>query len=463
MIGNLTRICSTCPDQLGKTFTLTPDGTLCKTTAGQMVQGTYTTETFSTVADLAAILKDTTTSEALSASLPTSGQVKGRVVTEKALAANPGAVARTKRHFGLPSGQAGFMCLDADVPKDGQPLTREQLWALTLSLCPDAASTGVVYWPSGSSFIHEGSHQHKGIGGQHLYLLVSDISDTERAGRTLTKRLWLAGHGRVDVSASGALLLRSVFDDAVHQPARLLFVGGAVCTPPLEQRRGLPLILSEGGFLDTKHAIPDLTPDEEGRYLALVESAKARAEPQARAAQQAWRDARKKAHLSQAVAQGQDLQQAKEQIERTLDAALGGSLLGTFPLVLVNDEGREQTVSVDSVLKERARFHLARCLDPLNNDHRARTPDAILYLQQAQPVIYSLDEGGVIYRLLRQPARLAVTSGDKARLAEQIADELRHEQDLFALSGQVVRVAGGQFAAMSRPMLHYRIGCRVSL
>lgn len=461
MIGKAVKFTSIKPAHLGKVFTL-KDGALHKEVAGSMAEGTFETASFKTPADLAALLASVTTSQALSASVPVGGGA-GRVVTEKALPSNPTAVARTKRFFALPAQQHGFLLLDADAPKGREGLSAGALVALLCDLVPAAAAAGVVAYPSGSSLILEGDTQTRGIVGMHLYVMIQDLSDTQRFGQVLSKRLWLAGHGRIEVSASGALLPREIFDEAVHQPARLIFSGGAVCTPPLEQRRGAPVILADGGFLDTRAACPDLTDDEQARFVGLLESAKSKAQPQADAARQAWREAREKAGLSAAVAAGQDLTEARSRIARTLDAALGGGLLGAFPLVLVDDHGKESTVTVDQALADKARYHLARCLDPLNPDHRDRAADGLLYLNQAVPCVYSLDDGGTVYRLLRQPVRLAVVRGDKARLAEAISDELATEPDLFNVTGQVVQMQGGNFGALSRPLLHYRVGCRVSL
>lgn len=461
MIGKAVKFTSIKPAHLGKVFTL-KDGALHKEVAGSMAGGEFVTVTFKSAADLAALLASVTTAQALSASVPV-GAGAGRVVTEKALPSNPGAVARTKRFFALPAQQHGFLLLDADAPNGSEGLSEGALFALLVELVPAAAAAGVVAWASGSSQIWVGDTCHRGSGGLHLYLMIQDISDTQRFGQVLSKRLWLAGHGRIEVSASGALLSRTVFDESVHQPARLVFSGGAVCTPPLEQRRGPPVLLADGGFLDTRGACPDLTDEEQARFVGLLESAKARAQPQADAAHQAWREAREKAGLSAAVSVGEDLAEAKTRIARTLDAALGGSLLGSFPLVLVDEHNKESTVTVDQVLADKARYHLARTLDPLNPDHRDRAADGLLYLNQAVPCVYSLDDGGTVYRLLRQTVRLAVVQGDKARLAEAIADELATEPDLFNVAGQVVQMQGGNFNALSRPLLHYRVGCRVGL
>lgn len=462
----LTTFTSEAPAALGKTYSLSKDGTLTKTTAGQMTRGTYSVHEFRTVHDLAAILASLSKAQALSSSLPTSGKAEGVVLTEKALAAggaDADAVARTKRHFSLRAGQPGLMLIDVDPPPVGVPLSRDDLWSLLVGICPDLAQAGVLYWPSGSSCIYEGDTLRQGIKGQHLYVMVSDLSDVPRFGGVLNQHLWMAGHGRIDVSASGALLPRTIVDDSVNGPSRLIFSSGAVCTPPLNQRRGPPLILADGPPLDTRAALPDLSAEDQGRFVAMLETAKTQAEPKAAEARAAWRAEREREGLKAAIDEGRDPQGAREVIARTLDSALGGSLLGSFPLVIVDDGGKECATSVDAVLRDRARFHLARCLDPLNPDHRDRTADAILYLNQPVPVAYSLDDGGTVWRLLRQPSRLAVVNGEKARLAELIADELAQHDDLFMLGGQPVRLANGTTTTVTRPLLAYLIGCRIAL
>lgn len=137
MIGKATLFTSIRPAQLGKLFSLRPDGTLDKQVAGNMSEGTHGTVEFETVAGLAAILKSVGTNQALSSSVSV-GADSGRVVTEKALPASPGAVARSKRFFTLRAGP-GFLCLDHD-PEKGKPvLDAITLYALLCELIPAAA------------------------------------------------------------------------------------------------------------------------------------------------------------------------------------------------------------------------------------------------------------------------------------------------------------------------------------
>ena len=461
MIGRATVFTTTRPAHLGKVFTLKQDGTIEKTVAGNLSQGTHHQVQFGNATELVALLKSVTTSQALSSSLAV-GADSGRVVTEKALSSSPGATARSKRFYHLPA-SPGLLCLDHD-PEKGKPAPdASALFALLCQMVPAVAHAGVVALPSGSSLIYEGGKQHRGIAGMHLYLLIQDVSNSQEFGQKISKLLFLAGRGRIDIGSSGALLPRTIFDEAVHQPARLLFSGGAVCGEGLEQRRGDPVILSDGGFLDTRTDCPDLTPEEEGRYLAILESAKVKARPAADLARQTWIEARTKEALTKAIDTGEDLIEAKARIARDVDAALGGSLPGSWVITIIDDDGKERDIPVDQVLADRERFHLKACLDPIHPEHRDRAADAILYLNQARPVIYSLDNGGTIFRLLSQPLEIALAAGNRAQVAEAIATAISKDDDVFLIAGQPVQVLAERVFPLPLPLLAHRIGHKVSL
>ena len=458
--GQYTVFTSTVP--LGKTYSLSQDGTLTKTTAGNMWAGSYQTVEFGSMADFARQLLSLNHSQAISSSLPTNGMPSGPVVTERNLTGRVGAVARTKKHFGLPD-VSGIALIDLDSPPSGDPLSQSALWQLLEDICPDITGAGVIYWPSGSSLIYEGEKQHLGIRGQHLYVWVQSLADLQRFGAVLNKHLFLRGLGRIEISSSGAMLPRTVVDPAVHQPARLIFSAGAVVSAPLEQRRPAPLVLNDGPPLDTRLALPDLSAEDESRFTLTLETLKAKAESQAQTVKAEWRLAHEKSAVKQAVDMGTDPAIARETVNRSIDAALCGTLTGTWEVIIVSDDCKEQRYSVDQILKDRAKFHLSKCLDPLNPGHRNRSADSILYLDQPAPIIYSLDDGGTVYKLLRAAIRLPVIAGQKAQLAEQITDVIASDPDLFIMAGRIVRITSGHTTALTAPLLRFLVGCRVSL
>lgn len=242
--AKLTIITSQNPAVLGKRYEMTKDG-ISKKTAGQMLQGVFRVHSFTDASSLAALLGQIGTDQALIASLPTVGELEGSIVTKAKKSSTPGAIARTKNDFQFPVGQPGVIVFDYDPI--GHAKTREQLWEFLQSV--GVGNCGAVWWCSGSSFIYHGDIEINGLRGQRIYLTVMDVADTVRVGEVLGKRFWLDGLGRVEISASGQRLTRSVFDAAMFEPARLDFIGGAVCESPLSQRRGLPEVLCDGGYL----------------------------------------------------------------------------------------------------------------------------------------------------------------------------------------------------------------------
>ncbi len=455
--GKLTLITSNQPAHLGKTFRLTAAG-LEKRTAGQMVEGSFEVREFSDVSTLAEILAGVTSSQALMASLPKDGRRAGKIVTKDMKPNHPGALARTKEDFGFPTNQAGVLVLDYDPPTSTTPLKRDQLWALLLATVPGLDAAGALWWCSGSSFIYQGAEQVQGLRGQRIYILIQDVSDTERFGEILFKRLWLAGHGRVEISKAGSMLPRSVFDQAMFQPARLDFCGGAVCELPLEQRRGQPVILSNGGWLGTRAALPDLTAHEQAAFEDLVEAAKLKAAPEAEVIKAKWSAERVPAMVERLVKSGIPTDQATERAERTLSSALRGVLLGDFSITL--DGGK--SVTVGEILDDRARFHGVLTKDPIEPDYQNAKTCGKLYLFGSSPVLSSRAHGGQTFKLLRQPARLYITKGGAATLVDQIIEKLNQEPDLYECGGLIVRVESGRVRHLRKHALMHTIQSRIA-
>lgn len=456
--GQLTLFTAIRPATLGKTYCFGAKG-IEKTTAGDLCEGRFSVTEFACATTLAALLLEIGTDQAISASLPKSGAPSGKIVTKAASPENPNALTRTKEDFGFPHGQRGLMVLDYDPPPTAKAFEQPELWKLLCVLMPELKRSGVVWWCSGSSFIFNGESEIQGLRGQRLYILVSDLSDTERFGEVLAKRLWLAGYGYIVVSSSGQRLVRSVFDAAMFQAARLDFIGGAVCQSPLEQKRGLPIVLSEGGWLDTRRELPDLTCDEENAYERLVEDCKAKAEPASRIAREEWKAARTEQAILNLTHAGVPIEHAAERVERTLAAALGGVLLGDFALTLADGK----VVTVGDVLDNRERFQSGLTLDPLEPEYLNRKVTGKLYLFGSSPILYSFAHGGAAYRLQRQPSRFYVQRGRKAELTNEICALLSNEPDVFIRGGVLVTVGNGRVRALRKHGLMHLISSRSAL
>ena len=463
--GAVTIFTSTKPAQLGKVYSLANDGSLIKDVAGHMIEGRYEVKRFSTVEDLAALLSSIGTNQAISGSLPVEGLDDARAIASKKLrAAKPDeyqhAVERTKTNFTFRQGTPGVLSLDYD-PRPGMPvLSRSDLWALLQLAIPGIEAAGVVAWSSGSSHIFDGDHELQGVRGQRLYVMLQDAADVPRVCGAFSSRLWLAGYGWIFVSDNGARFHRQVFDEAMRESARLDFVGGAVCKPPLVQRRGSPEILASGGFLDTRVALPDLTRDEAAKVEALKRAAYDAAADEAAAVHARWEARKTEEGTNRLVRRGVTYPEARERAAQAVRAAAGGVLLGDYEIVLENGDA----VTVGDVLDDRLKYHGATCRDPLEPDYHGGAAVAKLFLYGSAPRLHSFAHGSTTYRLQRQPARIYLAAGRRAETALEIAAKLDSEDDLFLYGGLLTRVADGRLVTIrDTAALSYLIGTRYAL
>jgi hypothetical protein len=458
MTGSVTVFTTTTPTQLGKVYAM-HEGQISKTVAGNMCEGTYEVHTFGSREDVATLLQSIGTNQAISNSLPRTEALTGRVVTA-ALATAQGCLARTKADFVFKS-VPGLLTLDYDPPKGAQVLSRDELWARLLLICPEAAHAGAVWWCSGSSHIHGPTGELWGLRGQRLYVLIRDMTDIARAGQVLADRCWLNSLGRVEISTSGSRMLRSLWDEAMHQPARLDFIGGSICEPPLFQQRGEPVLMGGTDWLDTRTAFAALTETERANLERLQQDAKNRAQPQADEMRERWVSARateeaQRLHRDKKIPKPE----AMEQGRRLVESALSGTLYGDFKIPLAGN----QFVTVAEVLDQWQEWDKKRTLDPLEPEHRNYEECGKLYLTGAEARLFTFAHGGMTFRLARQPVRVLYRKGRLSAVADELAQALSSQGDIY-YSGEtdLVQALPGNFKTLERTDVQYLLGHRVAL
>jgi hypothetical protein len=458
-VGQLTVLTSEWPSTLGKIYQL-EGGKLTKTTAGEMASGSYQVRQFDSVDAFVKLLLIVKTNQAITASTPKAGEPEGRIVTKDNAKSQPGALSRTKDCLELKARTPGVVILDYDPPDGGPVLGQSELWTVVQCAVPEVVHAGVVWWCSSSSYIYHGEtgEKYQGLRGQRLYLMVADVSDCARFGETLHRKLWLAGHGRIAISKSGQRLERGVFDVAMFEPARLDFAGGAECRPPLVQRRERPVVLSAGGFLDSRSALPTLSDADQAKYESMLARAKEKALPEAREVHAKWKAERRGSFVERLVAGGMEREKAEKRAEATLDAAFGCCLVGNFMLTL---EGGEE-VTVKEVLDNPERYHGLLTLDPLEPEYLNRKVVGKLYLRGANPTLFSFAHGGITYRLQRGTVRMRVKPGGSAFLVGEILGFLGREPDVFIYGGQFCQVVSGKIRRLSRWGMMYLVSSRIS-
>lgn len=446
----LSLIRSHTPTTLTKCYSL-EDGELHKKTAAQMTAGEITRVQVDSAAQFAVVLQQLEHNQALCYGVTEHDSVKVYSRKEYERRGEPAdAITRTKDHFSWSDGP-GILFLDYD-PDDSKALPHNELMAILTAVVPELDDSARVWWASSSSLIYNEQEQLAGIKGQRVYVLVADAADIPRAGEVLFKRLWLAGQGYYTVSRSGAALERTIVDNSVWQTNRLDFAAGARCTPPLEQRRGNPAVY-DGGLLDTVHALPDLTPEEEAQIKAEKDKALAKVKDEIAVARQTYIEqvaARLVEHSGQ-----ESTPEALEQARRTVSrAAQQRVLTGDFVLTLAD----QTEVTVGEVLDNPSEYHGWQTLDPLEPEYDDYKVVGKLFLIGGRPNLYSFAHGGRNFRLIRQPRRIEHEQGDMAGTTRKTLDYLRNLPDVFDKGSALAHVRDGQARTMDIHELAFWLG-----
>src|SRR6516162_11077608 len=191
--------------------------------------------------------------------------------------ARPDLIARTGDNIIYHGGQPAFALLDYDSKGMPTAVAAELervggFWAALRTVLPALGAAARVTRRSTSAGLSRADTGEAlpGSDGMHVYVEVKDGADNERFLRALHDRCWLAGFGWMMVSTSGALLERSIVDRMVGGAERLVFEGGPVLVPPLQQdRESRRPIAIDGRVLDTVAVCPLLSIIDQARLNEL--------------------------------------------------------------------------------------------------------------------------------------------------------------------------------------------------
>lgn len=234
------------------------------------------------IADLSALpdtLDALTAHQAVTLGVPAVGSTP--LTTRAGAEFRPDAVARTNEAFRYLPTPALFP-IDVDTERDVYGTLDEVLDVLE-SASPWLAHVVRVARPSASSYVGG-----KGLRGVHIYIAVTRGTDIPALAQRLQIEQWAAGHGRIVISKSGALLVRQLSDATVYQPSRLMFEAPPVLGEGVSRdipggdsslTRGVSLLgkapgyQSDDGMLDAQK-LPAVKDIDKRRFEVAVRSAK---------------------------------------------------------------------------------------------------------------------------------------------------------------------------------------------
>ena len=451
----LTLISSHNPQVVTKEFFLDEASQVQKQVTANVYDGVMQRIELSSPADFCSLLASLNSNQCLAYGVTGHREIK--LITKKEWEAQgrpDDALPRTKESFFWPS-QGGILMLDYDPPKDGSTaLSREELTQI-LNQTIGLDSYSHVWWPSTSSCIFNGEEQINGIKGQRFYFFVKDGQDIERAAKNLNERLWAAGYGQYEISKSGSLLEKGLFDTAVWQPSRIDFAAGAKCEAPLLQNRGEPQIYEgwEADAIDTAQFFSSLTQEQALAAELNKKLAKEKKVTQADVIRKQWKLTRSVELKTRSPIM------AQEHIDTIIEQAVERrQLMGDWRLTVFANGGDYQ-VTVAEVLANPDRYHGLSTLDPIEPDYDGRRATGKLFLKGARPRLHSFAHGGATYKLLGERLFIEVVAGKEHLAVDQLIEAFRLAPDVFEYGSEIVVVIeGGELMPLTEYALRYFAG-----
>jgi hypothetical protein len=362
-----------------------------------------------------------------------------QVVTKRKLDGQANTIARTAADIGYRQGQPALALLDFDskgMPNEVAAELRRHggYWHALVAVLPELKGVARLTRRSTSAGLSRADTgaTSPGSDGVHVYLSVKDGTDIERFLKTLHLRCWLAGLGWLMVGAGGQLLERSIVDRMVGAPERLVFEGGPVLEPPLQQDRDSrrPAAV-DGDLLDTVISCPPLSIVDLSQLETLQAKWSSRLAGEAGKARRAFI-----AHQAQALAAAKGM--AIGEAEKVIARQCEGVLLPD--LVLPFDEPELAGSTVADVIADPARFEGATLADPLEGVAYGICKAQVQRRADSSLWIHSFAHGRTTYELKLNAAavRAALERADQAKVVELFLD-LALTADLNAVEIDALR------------------------
>ena len=452
--AQITLLTSNKPKLLTKQVRLSKEGRMVKLPSAQLTRGEAEVVSVTCIEEFGELLQGLADSQALVYGVPKHGLTQAKIVTKKTLESldgSPGVIARSNDHFEWPA-SPGVMMLDYDP--DGEALDRETVLELLYNACPAIKEVDHLWWMSSSSNIinNETGEQHSGVSGQRIYFIVDDARDIPRAAKVLGNKLWLAGHGYIKISASGAMLERVPFDMSVYQPSHLDFAAGASCVAPLVQDRGTPLLLKGvEPSLDTTAALPDLNSLDQQWLEELKAGKEVVAKPNADVARLEYARSMKRKLSTVDFGVGDD------EIVDVIDHVFATGELPFFWVLHVWNGESFIDLTVEEVLANKFDYNELLCLDPIEPEYDEGRLVGKLYLNQQKPKLYSFARGGIAYLLCKYIPEILLKDNLHNAVNETL-EILESNQETFTYGNVLVAPVKQKLVYLDQPKIKHLLG-----
>ena len=388
-----TRVASTAP--IAKTVSMDKAGRIEKRDSPGISGGYAERMSVQTAASFAKILKDTKQNECLILGAIVRPGDGHPLVLDRQLPSRPDAIARTKEHFRYQEGRPAWLGYDIDIgqfPADLKSRVQEcgGVLATLQTRIPGFDGAARVARPSSSSGIrNRRTGEETGLRGLHVYVLIKDGADAQRAIGVLHRRLVLAGFGYPFVTKAGLVQVRSIVDTvASGVPYRLWYEADAILShPDLEHTaRGRRIFAREGAALDTTAALPDLSDGELNAFRRAEAELREGVRSEALAIRGRFN-----------VEQGRSVLDVDDDRRWPLV-----TIAGSHEIHLDQAVAGQRTIRALDIILKPSLFHERTCADPLEPDYGGGVNKAVILSDNAaalRPRIHSQAHGGIEYQI----------------------------------------------------------------
>jgi hypothetical protein len=385
---------------LTKRISLAADGALKSDgSACVMASGEARRASLASVLELGDLIEQLNPNEAIALGRLRDGLAdRVEIVPKRKLNGAANVIARTSADIVYRKGESALVLFDFDtkgMPDEVSAALKRcgSYWAALIAVLPALAATARVSRRSTSAGLSRSDtgKQLPGSDGVHVFVAVQDGADVERFLRTLHERCWLNGFGWMMVGAGGQLLERSIVDRMVWGPERLVFEGGPILDPPLEQdKESRKPKVTAGDALDTLTACPPLTVAEKSRLQERKAKSAYRLEGERAKTRRAFITARAK---ELATRKGISIKEATPIIMRQCEGVL-------LPdVVLPFDDPELAGSTVADVLADPDKFEGATLADPLEGVDYGQCVAKIMRRTDGSMWIHSFAHGRTVYEL----------------------------------------------------------------